>query len=115
MNKTTEQIQQERIDVLTETINVMNRIIKTNEEQLQVAYTRIELGKQTESINADTIGKLFAAAKKDKEVIKQFKQLINQQGRQIIDLQKENDSLFSESCINKTTLELQKEVKKLSK
>ena len=115
MNKTTEQIQQERIDVLTETIDVMNRIIKTNEEQLQVLYTRIELGKQTESINTDTIAKLFAAAKKDKEVIKQFKLLINQQGKQIIDLQKENDSLFSTSCNNETTLALQKEVKQLIK
>ena len=115
MNKTTEQIQQERINVLNETINIMNRIIKSNEEQLQVAYTRIELGKQTESINADTIGKLFAAAKKDKEVIKQFKQLINQQGKQIIDLQKENDSLFSTSYTNETTLSLQKEVKQLIK
>ena len=129
MNKTTEQIQQERIDVLNETIDIMNRIIKIDKEhnqhlnetisnqaeQMQVLYTRIELGKETESINADTIGKLFAAAKKDKEVIKQFKQLINQQGKQIIDLQKENDSLFSTSCTNETTLELQKEVKQLLK
>jgi len=129
MNKTTEQIQQERIDVLNETIDIMNRIIKIDKEhkqhlnetisnqaeQLQVAYTRIELGKQTESINADTIAKLFAAAKKDKEVVKQFKQLINQQGKQIIDLQKENDSLFSTSCTNETTLALQKEVKQLLK
>ena len=129
MNKTTEQIQQERIDVLNETIDIMNRIIKIDKEhkqhlnetiskqaeQLQVLYTRIELGKQTESINADTIGKLFAAAKKDKEVIKQFKKLINQQGKQIIDLQKENNSLFAESCTNNTTLQLQKEVKQLLK
>ena len=129
MNNTTEQIQQERIDVLNETIDVMNRIIKIDKEhkqhlnetisnqaeQLQTSYTRIELGKETESINTDTIGKLFAAAKKDKEVIKQFKQLINQQGKQIIDLQKENDSLFSTSCTNETTLALQKEVKQLLK
>ena len=143
MNKTTEQIQQERIDVLNETIDIMNRIIKIDKEhkqhlnktisnqakQLESQFKRIEFINTTnddlivhlevireqKKIDADTIGKLFAAAKKDKEVIKQFKKLINQQGRQIIYLQKENDSLFSESCINKTTLELQKEVKKLSK
>ena len=128
MNTTTELLQQlntmqsehikvleERIEVIIEHRQHLNETISNQAKQLQVAYTRIELGEQTESINADTIGKLFAGAKKDKEVIKQFKQLINQQGKQIIDLQKENDSLFSTSCINETTLELQKEVKKLSK
>ena len=128
MNKTTELLQQlntmqsdhiktleQRIEVINKHKQHLNDTISNQAEQLQVAYTRIELGKQTESINDDTIGKLFAAAKKDKEVIKQFKQLINQQGKQIIDLQKENDSLFDESCINETTLALQKEVKKLSK
>ena len=81
-----QQIQQERIDVLNETIDIMDRIIKIDKEhkqhlnetisnqaeQLKVAYTRIELGKQTESINADTIAKLFAAAKKDKETINNY-------------------------------------------
>ena len=128
MNKTTELLQQlntmqsehiktleERIEVISEHRQHLNETISSQAKQLQVAYTRIELGKQTESINADTIAKLFAAAKKDKEVIKQFKQLINQQGKQIIDLQKENDSLFSTSCTNETTLALQKEVKQLLK
>ena len=128
MNTTTELLQQlntmqtnhikvmeERIEVINEHRQHLNETISNQAEQLQTAYTRIELGKETESINDDTIGKLFAAAKKDKEVIKQFKQLINQQGKQIIDLQKENDSLFSTSCTNETTLALQKEVKQLSK
>ena len=48
----------------------LNETISNQAEQLQVLYTRIELGKQTEIINSDTIGKLFAAAKKDKEKIK---------------------------------------------
>ena len=128
MNTTTELLQQlntmqtnhikvleERIEVISQHRQHLNETISNQAEQLQVLYTRIELGKETESINTDTIGKLFAAAKKDKEVIKQFKQLINQQGRQIIDLQKENDSLFSTSCTNETTLALQKEVKQLLK
>ena len=106
---------EERIKVISEHRQHLNKTISNQAEQLQVLYTRIELGKETDNINSDTIGKLFAAAKKDKEVIKQFKQLINQQGKQIIDLQKENDNLFNEYCINKTTLELQKEVKQLSK
>ena len=108
-------VMEERIEVISEHRQHLNETISNQAEQLQTAYTRIELGKETESINDDTIGKLFAAAKKDKEVIKQFKQLINQQGKQIIDLQKENDSLFSTSCTNETTLALQKEVKQLSK
>ena len=128
MNTTTELLQQlntmqtnhikvleERIEVISQHRQHLNETISNQAEQLQVLYTRIELGKQTESINADTIGKLFAAAKKDKEVIKQFKKLINQQGKQIIDLQKENNSLFAESCTNNTTLQLQKEVKQLLK
>ena len=108
-------VMEERIEVISEHRQHLNETISNQAEQLQVAYTRIELGKETESINTDTISKLFAAAKKDKEVVKQFKQLINQQGKQIIDLQKENDSLFSTSWTNETTLELQKEVKQLSK
>ena len=36
MNNTTEQIQQERIDVLNETIDIMNRIIKSDEEQINI-------------------------------------------------------------------------------
>ena len=108
-------VMEERIEVISEHRQHLNETISNQAEQLQTAYTRIELGKETESINDDTIGKLFAAAKKDKEVIKQFKQLINQQGKQIIDLQKENDSLFSTSWTNETTLALQKEVKQLSK
>ena len=128
MNTTNELLQQlntmqtQHIKVLEERIEVINEhkqhlcdVISNQAEQLHTAYTRIELGKETESINANTIAKLFAAAKKDKEVIKQFKHLINQQGKQIIDLQKENDSLFSTSCTNETTLELQKEVKQLLK
>ena len=106
---------EERIEVISQHRQHLNETISSQADKLQVAYTRIELGKETESINTDTIGKLFAAAKKDKEVIKQFKQLINQQGKQIIDLQKENDSLFSTSCTNETTLALQKEVKQLLK
>ena len=106
---------EQRIKTINEHKQHLNETISRQAEQLQTAYTRIELGKEAESINDDTIGRLFTAAKKDKEVIKQFKQLINQQGKQIIDLQKENDSLFSESCTNNTTLQLQKEVKEAAK
>ena len=128
MNTTTELLQQlntmqsdhiktleQRIEVINKHKQHLNDTISNQAEQLQTAYARIELGNEAKSIDADTIGKLFAAAKKDKEVIKQFKQLINQQGKQIIDLQKENDSLFYTSCTNETTLALKKEVKKLSK
>ena len=86
--------------------------INNNTDDLIV---HLEVIREQKKIDDDTIGKLFAAAKKDKEVIKQFKQLINQQGKQIIDLQKENDSLFYESCTNNTTLQLQKEVKEAVK
>ena len=105
----------ERIDNINEHRQHLNETISSQAEQLHTAYTRIELEKEAKRIDDDTIGKLFAAAKKDKEVIKQFKQLINQQGKQIKDLQKENDSLFDESCTNKTTLQLQKEVKEAVK
>ena len=142
MNTTTELLQQlntmqtnhikvmeERIEVINEHRQHLNETISNQAHQLESQYKRIEFINKTNNdlivhlevireqkkIDDDTIGKLFATAKKDKEVIKQFKQLINQQGKQIIDLQKENDSLFAESCINKTTLELQKEVKQLSK
>ena len=142
MNTTTELMQQlntmqtnhikvleERIEVISQHRQHLNETISNQAKQLESQYKRIEFIDKTnddlivhlevireqKKIDADTIGKLFAAAKKDKEVIKQFKQLINQQGRQIIDLQKENDSLFSTSCTNETTLALQKEVKKLSK
>ena len=85
MNTTTELLQQlntmqtnhikvleERIEVISQHRQHLNETISNQAKQLQVAYTRIELGKQTESINDDTIGKLFAAAKKDKETIKQL-------------------------------------------
>tara|TARA_R110000868_G_scaffold186747_1_gene429226 strand:- start:66 stop:368 length:303 start_codon:yes stop_codon:yes gene_type:complete len=42
MNKTTEQIQQERIDVLNETINIMDRIIITNEERINILKQTID-------------------------------------------------------------------------
>ena len=122
-------VMEERIEVISEHRHHLNETISNQAHQLESQYKRIEFINKTNNdlivhlevireqkkIDDDTIGKLFATAKKDKEVIKQFKQLINQQGKQIIDLQKENDSLFAESCINKTTLELQKEVKQLSK
>ena len=142
MNTTTELLQQlntmqtEHIKVLEQQIKVisehrqhLNKTISSQAKQLESQFKRIEFINKTnddlivhievireqKKIDDDTIGKLFTAAKKDKEVIKQFKQLINQQGRQIIDLQKENDSLFSTSCTNETTLALQKEVKQLLK
>ena len=122
-------VMEERIEVISQHRHHLNETISNQAHQLESQYKRIEFINKTNNdlivhlevireqkkIDDDTIGKLFATAKKDKEVIKQFKQLINQQGKQIIDLQKENDSLFAESCINKTTLELQKEVKQLSK
>ena len=63
---------EERIKVISEHRQHLNKTISNQAEQLQVLYTRIELGKETDNINSDTIGKLFAAAKKDKEVIKQL-------------------------------------------
>jgi len=135
MNTRNEQLQQQRIDVLTETIAIMNRRILSKDEHRQhlnetisnqahqleskhktidLLQVRIELEKETTKLNAETIGKLFAAAKKDKEAIKQFKQLISQQGKQIIDLQQDNDKLFAANRTNETTLILQKEVNKLS-
>ena len=92
----------------------MKTIIKALNEKLQILHTRIEIAKEQEQTNRTTIGKLFSAAKKDKEVVKQFKKIINHQGKQIIDLQKENDSLFSNSCSNEATILLQKEVLKLT-
>ena len=47
MNKTTEDIQQERINVLNETIDIMNRIIKTNEEQINILKQTIEINNKT--------------------------------------------------------------------
>ena len=81
----------ERIDNINEHKQHLNKTISRQAEQLQTANTRIELGKEMQDINDDTISKLFTAAKKDKEVIKEFKQLINQQGEQIktLALQKE--------------------------
>jgi hypothetical protein len=73
----------ERIDNINEHRQHLNETISRQAEQLQTAYTRIELEKEAKSINDNTIGKLFAAAKKDKEVIKQFKQLINHQAKEI--------------------------------
>lgn len=63
---------EERIEVISEHRQHLNETISNQAEQLQTAYTRIELGKETESINADTIAKLFAAAKKDKETINNY-------------------------------------------
>tara|TARA_R110000782_G_scaffold221914_1_gene309028 strand:- start:40 stop:375 length:336 start_codon:yes stop_codon:yes gene_type:complete len=82
---------EERIEVISEHRQHLNKTISRQAEQLQTANTRIELGKEMQDINDDTISKLFTAAKKDKEVIKEFKQLINQQGEQIktLALQKE--------------------------
>ena len=41
-----QQIQQERIDVLNETIDVMDRIIKSDEEQINILKHTIEINKQ---------------------------------------------------------------------
>tara|TARA_R110000764_G_C10724602_1_gene348537 strand:- start:149 stop:412 length:264 start_codon:yes stop_codon:yes gene_type:complete len=54
-NITTEDIQQERIDVLNETIDIMNRIIKTNEERINILKHAIEIDKQTIKIQSETI------------------------------------------------------------
>ena len=129
MDTINEQLQQQRIDVLTETIAIVNRRILLKDEHRQhlnetisnqahqleskhktidLLQVRFELEKETTTINANTIGKLFAAAKKDKELIKQ-------QGKQIIDLQQENNKLFAANNTNETTLTLQKEVNKLDK
>lgn len=97
------------------TTELLSQLNTMQSDHIKTLSERIDVINEHKQHLNETIGKLFAAAKKDKEVIKQFKQLINQQGRQIIDLQKENDSLFSESCINKTTLALQKEVKETIK
>ena len=119
----------ERIDNINEHRQHLNETISNQAHQLESQFKKIEFINKTnddlivhlevireqKKIADDTISKLFAAAKKDKEVIKQFKQLINQQGKQIIDLQKENDSLFYESFTNNTTLQLQKEVKEAVK
>jgi len=134
MNETN--IQQQRIDVLTETIAIVNRRILLKDEHRQhlnetisnqayqlessdktvkLLITRIDLGNERKELDDDTIGKLFAAAKKDKEVIKQLSVIIKQQGQQIRELQQENDKLFAANKANETTLTLQKEVKKLSK
>tara|TARA_R110002126_G_scaffold2784_2_gene15476 strand:+ start:93 stop:536 length:444 start_codon:yes stop_codon:yes gene_type:complete len=120
---------EERIEVINKHKQHLNETISRQAHQLESQFKKIEFINKTnddlivhlevireqKKIDNDTIGKLFAAAKKDKEVIKQFKQLINQQGKQIIDLQKENNSLFYESCTNNTTLALQKEVKEAVK
>ena len=55
MNKTTEQIQQERIDVLNETIDVMNRIIKTNEEQINILNAKLSSFENVVEIDKITI------------------------------------------------------------
>tara|TARA_R110000803_G_scaffold201559_1_gene266379 strand:+ start:198 stop:509 length:312 start_codon:yes stop_codon:yes gene_type:complete len=58
MNKTTEQIQQERIDVLNETIDIMNRIIKSDEEQINILKHNIDNRKlNTNHIEAIIINK----------------------------------------------------------
>ena len=54
-NATTEDIQQERIDVLNETIDIMNRIIKTNEEQINILKHAIEIDKITIKTQEKTI------------------------------------------------------------
>jgi hypothetical protein len=136
MNKTTIQLleqlnvmQSNHIEVLEQRIEVINKhkqhlnqTISNQAHQLESKHktidlmtTRIELEKETTKLNADTIGKLFAAAKKDKEVIKQFKQLINQQGKQIKDLQQDNDNLYFNNYSYETTIKLQKEVNNISK
>tara|TARA_R110000823_G_scaffold17975_1_gene56270 strand:- start:81 stop:287 length:207 start_codon:yes stop_codon:yes gene_type:complete len=55
MNKTIEQIQQERIDVLNQTINVMNRIIKSDEEQINILKHAIQIDKITIKTQEKTI------------------------------------------------------------
>tara|TARA_R110001583_G_scaffold1278_7_gene10486 strand:+ start:574 stop:780 length:207 start_codon:yes stop_codon:yes gene_type:complete len=55
MNKTTEQIQQQRINVLNETIDIMNRIIKSDEEQINTLKHTIEIDKITIKTQEKTI------------------------------------------------------------
>ena len=55
MNKTTEQIQQQRINVLNETIDIMNRIIKSDEEQINTLKHTIEINKITIKTQEKTI------------------------------------------------------------
>ena len=55
MNKTTEQIQQERINVLNETIDIMNRIIKSDEEQINILKHAVEIDKITIQTQEKTI------------------------------------------------------------
>lgn len=53
-----QQIQQERIDVLNETINIMNRIIKSDEEQINILKHNIDNRKlNTNHIEAIIINK----------------------------------------------------------
>ena len=135
MNKTTIQLldqlnvmQSNHIEVLEQRIGVINKHkqhlnetisnqahqLESKHKTIDLLQVRIKLEKETTTINANTIGKLFAAAKKDKEVIKQFKQLINQQGKQIKDLQQDNNNLYFNNYSYETTEKLQKEVNKLS-
>ena len=104
----------ERIDNINEHRQHLNETISSQAEQLHTAYTRIELEKETKSIDDDTISKLFAAAKKDKEVVKEFKRLnrideevisdfkkiINKQGKQIKEL-KGKVKVFANGCKSK--------------
>jgi hypothetical protein len=46
-NTTTEYIQQQRIDVLNETIDIMNKIINTNEERINILKHTIEINNKT--------------------------------------------------------------------
>ena len=55
MNKTTEQIQQERIDVLNETIDIMNRIIKSDEEQINILNAKLSSFENVIEIDKITI------------------------------------------------------------
>ena len=64
-NATTEDIQQERIDVLNETINIMNRIIKSDEEQINILKHAIEIDKITIQTQEKTI-KLYLDNLKNK-------------------------------------------------
>ena len=67
---------EERIEVISQHRQHLNETISNQAEQLQTSYTRIELGKEAKSIDDNTIGKLFAAAKKDKERINTLKHSI---------------------------------------
>ena len=55
MKETTEQIQQERIDVLNETINIMNRIIKSDEEQINILNAKLSSFENVVEIDKITI------------------------------------------------------------